>query len=140
MTRSFGVEARARVLTTDKDLCQLVREDGRIVVHDLAKEQTFDADGVRAKFGVSPAQIPDFLGLVGRHDRQPAGRARGRREIGGGVLSVFDSIDGVPADVESWGAVSVRGAKRLAEKIAEHRDRALKTKELATVAARSCRA
>ena len=29
--------------------------------------------------------------------------------------------------------MSVRGAKRMAEKIAEHRDRALKTKDLATV-------
>ena len=123
----------ARVLTTDKDLCQLVREDGRIVVHDLAKEQTFDADGVRAKFGVSPAQIPDFLGLVGDTiDNLPGVPGVGAKSAAA-VLSVFDSIDVVPADVESWGAVSVRGAKRLSEKIAEHRDRALKTKELATV-------
>ena len=40
----------ARVITTDKDLCQLVREDGRVHVYDLAKEKTFDADAVREKF------------------------------------------------------------------------------------------
>ena len=32
---------------------------------DLAREITRDADGVREKFGVDPAQITDFLGLVG---------------------------------------------------------------------------
>ena len=50
-------KGRTRVVTTDKDLCQLVREDGRTVVYDLAKEKIYDADGVREKFGVSPDQI-----------------------------------------------------------------------------------
>jgi len=35
-------KADAVVVTSDKDLCQLVREDGRVVCHDLAKEQTQD--------------------------------------------------------------------------------------------------
>jgi 5'-3' exonuclease len=123
----------ARVLTTDKDLCQLVREDGRVVVHDLAKEKTFDADGVREKFGVSPSQIPDYLGLVGDViDNLPGVPGVGAKSAAA-VLSVFDSIEAVPADFESWEGVNVRGAKRLAEKIEEHRDRALKTKGLATV-------
>jgi DNA polymerase-1 len=122
-----------RVLTTDKDLCQLVREDGRIVVHDLAKEKTFDADGVRAKFGVSPSQIPDYLGLVGDTiDNLPGVPGVGAKSAAA-VLTAFESIEVVPEDVESWGPVAVRGAKRLAEKISTHRDRALKTKELATV-------
>ena len=42
-------KGRARVITTDKDLCQLVREDERVVVYDLAKDKTYDADGVREK-------------------------------------------------------------------------------------------
>ena len=50
--------AQVRVITSDKDLAQLVREDGRVVMHDLARETTYDADGVRGKFGVDPAQIP----------------------------------------------------------------------------------
>ena len=45
----------------------------------------------------------------------------------------FDRIEAVPDDVEAWGEVPVRGAKRMAERISEHRERALKTKELATV-------
>ncbi|MCR9094661.1 MAG: hypothetical protein NXI30_10640 [bacterium] len=126
-------KANARVLTTDKDLCQLVREDGRVVVHDLAKEKTFDADAVREKFGVSPAQIPDYLGLVGdKIDNLPGVPGIGAKSAAA-VLQAFESIENVPDDFDAWGGVSVRGAKRMAEKIAEHRDRALKTKDLATV-------
>ena len=126
-------KADARVLTTDKDLCQLVREDGRVVVYDLAKEKTFDADAVREKFGVSPAQIPDYLGLVGDTiDNLPGVPGIGAKSAAA-VLQAFETIENVPDDFEAWGDVSVRGAKRMAEKIAEHRDRALKTKDLATV-------
>lgn len=127
--------ARARILTTDKDLCQLVREDGSVVVHDLAKETTFDADAVRGKFGVSPAQIPDYLGLVGDVvDNLPGVPGIGAKSAAA-ILQVFESIDAIPAAAETgaWGKVQVRGAAKLAEKVSLHRDRALTTKSLATV-------
>jgi len=124
---------RARVLTTDKDLCQLVREDERVVVYDLAKDKLYDADGVREKFGVSPSQIPDYLGLVGDTiDNLPGVPGVGAKSAAA-VLQVFDSIEAIPDDFEQWSGVEVRGARRLAERIKEHRARALKTKELATV-------
>jgi DNA polymerase-1 len=125
--------ARARVLTTDKDLCQLVREDGRVVVYDLAKDRTFDADGVREKFGVSPDQIPDYLGLVGdKIDNLPGVPGVGAKSAAG-LLGAFGSIEQIPDDFEQWPAMELRGAKGLASKVALHRERALKTKELATV-------
>jgi 5'-3' exonuclease len=124
---------RARVLTTDKDLCQLVREDGRVVIHDLAKERTLDADGVREKFGVSPSQIPDYLGLVGDTiDNLPGVPGVGAKSAAG-LLQTFGSIEGIPSDFDEWPEIALRGAKRLAEKIDANRGRALKTKELATV-------
>jgi len=123
----------ARVLTSDKDLCQLVREDGRVLVHDLAKERTFDADGVREKFGVSPGQIPDYLGLVGDAiDNLPGVPGIGAKTAAA-LLNAFPSIEAIPADVADWSGVTIRGAARMAERIAEHRERALKTKSLATV-------
>jgi DNA polymerase-1 len=124
---------RVRIITTDKDLCQLVREDGRAEVYDLAKEKTFDADAVREKFGVSPNQIPDYLGLVGDAvDNLPGVPGVGPKSASA-VLGVFPSIEAIPEDFEQWSGVEMRGARRIAERIAEHRDRALKTKELATV-------
>jgi 5'-3' exonuclease len=52
------------IWTPDKDLSQCVRED-RIVQVDRRSKTIRDAEGVRAKFGVSPPLIPDYLALVG---------------------------------------------------------------------------
>ncbi|MGA8385081.1 MAG: 5'-3' exonuclease H3TH domain-containing protein [Candidatus Cybelea sp.] len=52
------------IWTPDKDLAQCVRED-RIVQIDRRSKVIRDADGVRAKFGVGPELIPDYLALVG---------------------------------------------------------------------------
>jgi 5'-3' exonuclease len=52
------------IWTPDKDLAQCVRED-RVVQIDRRTKVIRDADGVRAKFGVSPELIPDYLALVG---------------------------------------------------------------------------
>jgi 5'-3' exonuclease len=52
------------IWTPDKDLAQCVREDF-IVQVDRKTKQIRNADGVRAKFGVEPQRIPDFLALVG---------------------------------------------------------------------------
>jgi 5'-3' exonuclease len=52
------------IWTPDKDLAQCVREDF-IVQVDRKTKQIRNADGVRAKFGVEPRRIPDFLALVG---------------------------------------------------------------------------
>ncbi len=52
------------IWTPDKDLAQCVRGD-RVVQVDRRGPTIRDADGVREKFGVEPALIPDFLALVG---------------------------------------------------------------------------
>ena len=52
------------IWTPDKDLAQSVVGD-RVVQMDRRSNQMRDADGVRAKFGVSPEHIPDYLALVG---------------------------------------------------------------------------
>jgi 5'-3' exonuclease len=52
------------IWTPDKDLGQCVRDD-RIVQVDRRNKAIRSAEAVRAKFGVSPALIPDYLALVG---------------------------------------------------------------------------
>jgi 5'-3' exonuclease len=52
------------IWTPDKDLAQCVQGD-RVVQMDRAARSIRDAAGVRRKFGVDPALIPDFLALVG---------------------------------------------------------------------------
>jgi 5'-3' exonuclease len=52
------------IWTPDKDLGQCVRGD-RVVQIDRRTKDIRNAAAVRAKFGVEPLQIPDFLALVG---------------------------------------------------------------------------
>jgi 5'-3' exonuclease len=55
---------QVRIWTPDKDLAQCVRGD-RIVQVDRKANAVRGEDGVRAKFGVAPQRIPDYLALVG---------------------------------------------------------------------------
>ena len=52
------------IWTPDKDLAQCVQGD-RVVQMVRKNNQILDAAAVRAKYGVDPAHIPDFLALVG---------------------------------------------------------------------------
>src|SRR5258705_13565182 len=52
------------IWTPDKDLAQCVVDD-RVVQVDRRSGQIRDANVIRAKFGVAPALIPDYLALVG---------------------------------------------------------------------------
>jgi 5'-3' exonuclease len=125
--------ANVVVVTTDKDLAQLVREDGRVVLYDLAKDVVLDADGVRGRFGVDPDRIPDYLGLVGDAVDNLPGVPGVGPVTAAAALGAFGSIEAIEADPARWAGISVRGAAGAAARIDAHRDRALRTRELATV-------
>jgi 5'-3' exonuclease len=123
--------ASAVVVSSDKDLSQLVREDGRVVVHDFARGETLDADGVRRRFGVDPGLIPDYLGLVGDAvDNLPGVPGVGPKGAAA-ALRAFGGIEAISDDPEAWKGIAVRGAARIAQRVAAHRERALRTRDLA---------
>src|SRR5512142_1289210 len=62
-SRDDAVE-KVCIWTPDKDLAQCVVEE-RVVQVDQKSGKIRDAAGVRAKFGVAPESIPDYLALVG---------------------------------------------------------------------------
>ncbi|MBW2268550.1 MAG: exodeoxyribonuclease IX [Deltaproteobacteria bacterium] len=132
-TRLLARGASARIVTTDKDMAQLVREDGRATLWDMKRERDVDADGVREKFGVAPDQITDYLGLIGDVvDNLPGVPGVGPK--GASVaLRAFGRIEDIPADAEKWEGLRVRGATRAAGLVDEHRELALRTRGLATL-------
>lgn len=123
---------RVVVLTPDKDMAQCVTEDGRVVQYDRRKRAFMDADGVRARFGVGPASIPDFLALVGdAADGYPGVPGWGKLSAAA-VLARYPHIEDVPESVSRWD-LSVRGAATLAASLREHRQLAFLFRELATL-------
>jgi len=128
-----GRVRRAWICTPDKDLAQCV-VGNRVVQHDRRRGTTLDEAGVREKFGVEPASIPDYLALVGDSaDGFPGLPGWGARSAAA-VLSSHGRIESIPDRAEAW-LVKVRGAAKLAQVLRERRDEALLYRRLATLVA-----
>jgi 5'-3' exonuclease len=128
----FAVEVDEVVICTpDKDLAQCVV--GRHVVQrDRRRMITYDEDGVRAKFGVSPASIPDWLALVGdAADGYPGLPGWGAKSAAA-VLARWGHLESIPPDPARW-ETTVRRADVLAATLRERRDDALLFRTLATL-------
>jgi 5'-3' exonuclease len=121
---------RVIILSPDKDMAQCVREDGRVVTYDRRKRAFVDADGVRDKFGVSPASIPDFLALVGDSSDGYPGLPGWGAVSTATVLRRYPHLEDIPDGIGHWD-VSVRGGAALAAALREHRDDAYLYRELA---------
>jgi 5'-3' exonuclease len=91
-----------------------------------------DADGVREKFGVSPASIPDYLALVGDAADGYPGLAGFGAKSTAAVLARFEHIEHIPVDGAEW-RVGVGSSGRLAATLREQRELALLFRTLATL-------
>jgi len=117
--------------TPDKDLAQCVRGD-RVVLWDRRRQRIIDEDGVIEKWGVAPASIPDYLGLVGDDaDGIPGLRGWGARSSAT-VLARYGHLEQIPDDSAAWD-VKVGGAARLAERLREEHEQAMLYRTLATL-------
>jgi len=122
---------QAVICSPDKDLCQVV--DGTsIVTCDRMRDRIYDEAGVVEKFGVKPASIADYLGLVGDTADGIPGLARWGAKSTSTVLAHYGAIENIPDDENEW-PFKVRGAASLAKVLREERDDALLYKKLATL-------
>jgi 5'-3' exonuclease len=86
------------IWTPDKDLAQCVQGE-RTVQIDRRSKSIRDAAGVRRKFGVDPALIPDFLALVGDSaDGYPGIRGIGPVSAAA-MLNRYGPIEDFPVEV-----------------------------------------
>jgi 5'-3' exonuclease len=103
------------IWTPDKDLAQCVRGD-RVVQVDRKSKAIRNAEGVRAKFGVGPELIPDYLALVGDSADGYPGIAGIGAKSAASLLTRYGRIEEFPEPV-----------------LGERRDLALLFKKLATL-------
>lgn len=129
----FGDDAalqRVVILSPDKDMTQCVREDGRVVCFDRRRGLLIDADAVRAKFGVDPASIPDFLALVGDSADGYPGLPGWGAKSAAAVLRRYARLEDIPLRASQWD-VAVRGAPALAQVFRDGQAEVLLFRELA---------
>ena len=91
------------ISTGDKDLAQLV--DEHITLVNTMSNEALDAAGVRAKFGVPPERIVDYLTLVGDAVDNVPGVAKVGPKTAVKWLTQYDSLDGVIAAAADIGGV-----------------------------------
>ena len=119
------------ICTPDKDLAQCV-QDGRVVQVDRRKRVVTDEDGVRAKFGVGPGSIPDYLALVGDSADGFPGLPGWGAKTAAAVLARYGHLEDIPDAPGKWD-VPVRGVPTLAATLASSRDLAMLFRDLATL-------
>ena len=119
------------ICTPDKDLGQCV--GGKVVQLDRRKDVLLDADGVRAKFGVPPESIPDWLALVGDSADGFPGLPGFGAKTAAALLARYGHVEAIPDDAREWDVPGVRGADRLAATLTAGRKVADLFKDLATL-------
>ena len=119
------------ICTPDKDLAQCV-QGSRVVQLVRRTKVVIDEPGVVAKFGVSPASIPDYLALVGDSaDGYPGLPGWGAKSTSA-VLARFGHIESIPASSRDW-HVNVLNSASLAATLERERKLALLFRNLATL-------
>ncbi len=90
---------RSIVSTGDKDMAQLV--DDHVTLVNTMNEETLDASGVAAKFGVPPARIVDYLTLVGDSVDNVPGVAKCGPKTAAKWLGEYGTLDALLAHADT---------------------------------------
>ncbi|MYM63730.1 DNA polymerase I [Pseudomaricurvus sp. HS19] len=119
------------VSTGDKDMAQLVSDHVTLV--NTMTETVMDRQGVVDKFGIPAELIIDFLALMGdKVDNIPGVPGVGEKSALA-LLQGLGGLDAIYGDLEAVRSLEFRGAKKMPEKLQEHRDSAYLSYELATI-------
>jgi DNA polymerase-1 len=118
------------ILTGDRDLLQLVRPGILVLLTGSGGFQTLqrlDRDGVKAKLGVWPEQVPDFKGLMGdASDNIPGVPGIGQKSAVS-LLDRYPTIEAIYDDLSNITEARIRKA------LDGQREQALKSRALATI-------
>ncbi len=124
--------AQVVICTPDKDLGQCVTGT-RVVQLDRRNDKLLDEDGVRTKFGVNPASIPDWLALVGDAADGFPGIPGWGAKTASAVLARYEHLEAIPAEPGQWDVTGVRGVPKLAYTLQSSFELALLFRRIATV-------
>jgi 5'-3' exonuclease len=120
------------LVTRDKDLAQLVRDGDHY--WDYAGERRFAYADIEAQFGVRPERMADFLALTGDTVDNIPGVPGVGPKTAAALLSAFASLEEIYDGLDRVGSLPVRGAAKLAAKLAEHREAAYFARRLTVIA------
>lgn len=122
---------KVTIVSRDKDLAQLLGPGD--LLWDFAEDIAYDAHAIEQRFGVPPARMTDWQGLVGDAvDNIPGVRGVGPRAATA-LIREYADLEGVYANLDAVAGLELRGAKRLVELLKTGREQAFLSRELATL-------
>ena len=120
------------ILSADKDLAQLLGQGD--TQWDYARNERWGVDGVKPRYGVHAHQIADYLGLTGDAiDNIPGVPGIGAKTAAT-LLGHFGSLDILFERLGEVPFLRLRGSARHADALKLHREIALLSRQLATIA------
>jgi 5'-3' exonuclease len=122
---------RVLICTPDKDLGQCV--GGKVFQFDRRKNEIYDAEGVRERFGVLPESIPDYLGLVGDTADGFPGLTGWGAKSAAAVLARYVHLEQIPPSAGQWDVPGLRGAAKLSATLQGNLADAYLFRQIATV-------
>ena len=119
---------KALLVTGDKDACQLVTDSTHVVntKKGISDVVLYDPAGVEEKYGVAPAQIPDYLGLMGDSSDNIPGVPGVGAKTAARFLQQYGSMEGLYEHAGELGG-------KLGEKVRANRELAFLSRKVATI-------
>ncbi len=116
------------LVTGDRDAFQLASDLTRIVAtkRGITDVAIYGPDEVLARYGVTPAQVPDFLGLKGDSSDNIPGVPGVGEKTAAKLLRQYGSLEGIYEHTDE-----LRGKQK--ERIEENRDAAFGSRQVATI-------
>ncbi|MDW8479022.1 MAG: 5'-3' exonuclease H3TH domain-containing protein [Xanthomonadales bacterium] len=109
----------ADLISSDKDLGQVLEPGDRL--WDFGRRPPLGPEGLRARFGVAPHQLADFLALCGDRSDNVRGVPGVGPRTAAALLRAFGDLETLCADPSRVAQLPLRGAARLAERLDRHR-------------------
>src|SRR5262244_4294414 len=127
-TRADEAGIKTCVVSTDRDAFQLVSDNVCLMMtpRGVQDPQVYTPERVEARYGITPEQIPDFIGLKGDSSDNIPGVPGIGDKTAGQLIAQYGSLEEVLEHVDELSPARSRSIK-------EHAEQAAAAKQLATV-------
>ena len=132
MTRCRRDGLPATLVTRDKDFAQLIRLGD--VYWDYTDNAHYRYHEIENRFGVAPERFADFLALMGDSVDNIKGVPGVGPKTAAALMKEFASLEELYDNLDRVCEVAVRGASKLAAKLAAHREAAFLARRLTEIA------
>jgi 5'-3' exonuclease len=126
-----GHGLRSTIVSRDKDLAQLIGPGD--VYWDYAGNERYHHGEIAGRFGVPPERYADYLALTGDAVDNIAGVPGVGPKTAAALMHAYDSLEDLYLRLDTVRDLPLRGASKLPEKLALHRDVAFLARELTRI-------